>query len=566
MHTKISLPLILLLICSAALAAQDIRLIDSLYRVDAAINNTDNRQISTIYGSRGETVSFQVVIQTDTDLDSVDLYGTDLTLNTQTIAKENVVIFREHYMSIRTASPGAPISASRVPDALIPLRNPYTGEVNLGGTYPASGFKIFGGAHQAYWVDVIIPRDASNGTYSGEIVITNSGVEIARKIYTLVVWNSTLPLISSLKTSVGFSTRDQLETFYELTRWTEEEYETYRKFADCMLDHRLSFPYSRDMQVSSEADGKFAPITGQGKWDTRTVYKYYMVERGMTCVSLPMWDNWPVNDQLDTGRQEALRYMRTLLDFARRDRWDDRIYNYQVDEPSSQEDYDKVRAWGDLVHTADSRYKNLVTEQPQPENPNWGVLTDAVDTWVILPQLYLQSEVNKRLAAGDEVWLYTALVQDDYSPKWLMDYRPIEYRIYPWIIYALKLNGLMYWETTYWDENPDVWNDPASYIDDGRIMNGEGMLIYPGTVETVGYDGPVASMRLKWIRDGVEDFDLLTLKSKNDRSKVYNLAKQVGKDLKNWTTNTKKLMRIRKQIGEMITSGRIKRGFPYLGF
>ena len=42
--------------------------------------------------------------------------------------------------------------------------------------------------------------------------------------------------------------------------------------------------------------------------------------------------------------------------------------------------------------------------------------------------------------------------------------------------------------------------------------NGEGMLFYPG--EDAGIDGPIASIRLKNLRDGMEDYEYFTLLEK----------------------------------------------------
>ena len=50
------------------------------------------------------------------------------------------------------------------------------------------------------------------------------------------------------------------------------------------------------------------------------------------------------------------------------------------------------------------------------------------------------------LAKGDEVWSYNTEVQDPYSPKWEIDFAPINFRIQPGFInQSLHLTGLLYW-------------------------------------------------------------------------------------------------------------------------
>ena len=51
------------------------------------------------------------------------------------------------------------------------------------------------------------------------------------------------------------------------------------------------------------------------------------------------------------------------------------------------------------------------------------------------------------------------------------------------------------------------WN--TSWYKKELLYNGEGSLLYPG--RDAGYDGVVASLRLKALRDGIEDYELLAI-------------------------------------------------------
>lgn len=73
------------------------------------------------------------------------------------------------------------------------------------------------------------------------------------------------------------------------------------------------------------------------------------------------------------------------------------------------------------------------------------------------------------------------------------------------------LAGNLYWETVFWTryrdevrEKTDVYEgDPMHFPGD----NGDGYLVYPGDV--YGIDGPVGSIRLESIRDGLEEYEML---------------------------------------------------------
>jgi uncharacterized protein (TIGR03437 family) len=157
------------------------------------------------------------------------------------------------------------------------------------------------------------------------------------------------------------------------------------------------------------------------------------------------------------------------------------------------------------------------------------------------------------LQHGDELWSYNALVQDDYSPKWLIDFAPINYRIQPgFISQSLNLTGLLYWRVDNWSSDPwNQVNNTGTYSSNN--YPGEGLLVYPGY--QVGIDGVAPSMRLKWLRDGIEDYEYVQiLKLAGHTSDALALAASVGPDWRNWTRDVDKLLAVRAQIGQEIDS------------
>jgi hypothetical protein len=66
---------------------------------------------------------------------------------------------------------------------------------------------------------------------------------------------------------------------------------------------------------------------------------------------------------------------------------------------------------------------------------------------------------------------------------------------------------------SYWDQVDDPWTDPKT-LDrrkngKGAVYNGEGSLVYPA--RAVGYDGIVSSLRLKALRDSIQDYEYLAI-------------------------------------------------------
>ena len=69
---------------------------------------------------------------------------------------------------------------------------------------------------------------------------------------------------------------------------------------------------------------------------------------------------------------------------------------------------------------------------------------------------------------------------------------------------------LLYWGgMSYWRQVEDPWADPWTYGRPARVYNGEGTLVYPG--RAVGCDGVAPSLRLKALRDSIEDYEYLAI-------------------------------------------------------
>ena len=171
----------------------------------------------------------------------------------------------------------------------------------------------------------------------------------------------------------------------------------------------------------------------------------------------------------------------------------------------------------------------------------------------MLPKQFENATDNITLARekGCEIWTYNCLVQDSYSPKWLLDYKLINYRIHPGFInYYNDVDGFLFWSVANYGKLEDPWvrlNDNLS----GEVWNGDGILFYPS--EDIGIENSfVPSLRAKAIRDGFEDYELcFALEEQGINSKFY--VKEIATDFYNWTQDSEVLMSNRKILGNSVT-------------
>jgi hypothetical protein len=83
------------------------------------------------------------------------------------------------------------------------------------------------------------------------------------------------------------------------------------------------------------------------------------------------------------------------------------------------------------------------------------------------------------------------------------------------------MQGLLYWGSmSVWNDVDDPWTEPGTYDlrkrKEGPVFNGEGSLLYPGG--DVGYEGVAASLRLKALRDSIEDYEYLAILARMGRA------------------------------------------------
>jgi hypothetical protein len=212
--------------------------------------------------------------------------------------------------------------------------------------------------------------------------------------------------------------------------------------------------------------------------------------------------------------RDKLRSWLKAIDGAveRMDRPNVLFYFYLADEPNNWETYDFIRKWSKAIHEAQSVVKVLVTESTKPRNAIWGNLYGAVDIWCPLFPLFDPLGAASRQEHGETIWVYTALCQEDRTPWWHIDYPLLNYRVPAWIAWRYRIRGLLYWDMAHWKEVDDPWSEAWTYHHPqarGKVYNGEGTLVYPA--RAVGYDGIVPSLRLKALRDGIQDYEYLSI-------------------------------------------------------
>jgi len=529
-------------------------------RPEGAFRGADAAEVSA---ARGEVESFQIVVTaTGGNLRGITAEMSPLkSQGGAGLPAQNVTLYRAMFIPVRQSALQATEPPGLIADPLVPFVNPYTGtrvpeprwreKALEGARFGAVGFDLWQDRHQPLWVDVQVPKDAAPGDYRGTFTVRAQGAAPATIPVRVTVWDFTLPDGPTHENHFGgFS---YMARYHKLDENSEKYHQFEDRYIAAMAAHRLNPPLPRRLHPKVADDGAVVFDEATDRRITAFVERYHV-----TNVEVP---RAPVRDLLTTGRARALRYYEWWYTYLQKKGWAGRAYLYMLDEPNTKEAYDQVRQVGALIHEAAPNLRRLVVEQPYTQNPEWGSLDGAVDVWCPLFAFIDESAVRRVQAAGDTVWSYTALVQrapsyhpdhekvrSDHPPYWQIDFPVLSYRIAPWLNRRYGITGLLYWTTVCWTSPPrNPWDSPGFRVN----FNGEGMLFYPG--EDAGIEGPITTIRLKNLRDGMEDYEyFVLLEQRKGKAAVDEIVRTAVPTWGTWNQDPYELLKLRERLAREI--------------
>ncbi len=512
---------------------------------------------ASIKAAGNESESFQVVVSAvskNIRVISADL--SDLKGESGVIGKENLTLFREEYARVRRSSPRAQLPPGLYPDPLVPFINPATGKPiepfneyreKWGEPFIKSGyemypvpFDVWKGQSQQVWVDVFVPAGTAPGEYNGTFTVklgdvpeqSGQGVDsIATKSVSipvsLTVWDFTLPDGPSHRNHFG-SVSQIIPRLFGAEPNSPRALDIELNYCRMMADHRINPPIPAAFMPEIKPDGSLKIIP-----ERHQMLKKFLDDLHVTDFMIP---NAPFKDITGADKGKAINYYRSFYNYLKENGWEKRAYLYMLDEPNLKENYQTVLDMGKVVHEASPEIRCLVVEQTYKQDPSWPDIDPAVDIWCPLWSFIDSASIDSKLKHGDEVWSYTALsqrapryhpeynkVKDLDPPYWHIDAKLTSYRVATWLNWHYGITGLLYWSSVQIADTKtglmDPWLLPAFTESDSQF-NGGGHLLYPGV--PCGIDGPVSSMRLKNIRDSMEDWEYFEM-----------LGKLAGKDAVN---------------------------------
>jgi len=466
--------------------------------------------------ARNERESFQVAVL---PLKDKTLCGMTATLsplinaNGQKFPEESVKIFNVEY--VETTNACYPVAhLGWWPDPLLPMH-----PVDV----PAAETR-------AFWIEIRSPENIPAGNYQGALTIAGTNTEPFKINVNVEVWNFALPREQIVQTCTWLSSANCGKKYGK-----DRELEMYRVYADYFLDHKIN---PLELGKAYYKSNDYSVVTE----NLENGFKH-----GLARFEIPRLKG-----------EELKKY----CDYLKEKGWFDKamIYGYK-DEPHPR-DYPAFHKDSEAIRAIAPDLKIFMAESPNPG------LYGAVDIWwSSMPSDDMQA-IRNQLAGGKEVWWYRCGIPvrlEYYRPFYeypsdvLLDRPSIDIRILYLMIWKFQMTpATFFYCGMQWPKGFDKWpNEP--WLTSSWLWNGDGYMVYPGK------NGPLPSIRLECLMDGIEDFEYLNLlkgtleKSKNISAEDIEAAKKllaVPPELIVFTYHYNKdpnaLFSFRRQVAEMI--------------
>lgn len=557
-------------------------------------DNSDKGTVSYLLRmAKNEIEGVQAILYADTDMKGLKLYVTDF------VNKDGVTLTTDllwgYYFNVDGQDIVDPLPPVKYAEDLKPGDLDWNNGGNHAGAYipnyqKYNGFDIAAGQNQTFIIKAHTDKDTPAGEYTAVVtVMDKDGREVKRSTIFVWVWNFALPEETSCKTLADIS---WFAIYSNHRCYNGDDGLLYQLYYDYLLENRIcgyDIPYNK----------------GAGDFSDSRVLAYLNNPR-VTAFQALGWRKAVNNDLLDAGAvARAYEFLSQNSD------WLKKSYFYPIDEPNLAIDpqiLNKINQNGKILSENFPGYKLIV-----PMHLNGSVsggdyfsyVSESVTAWC--PHTFffntfseylanrkltyrLSAALEKKLgtfpdrmaaeqAGGDEVWWYVTRFPQEPEITLTMNTASINYRLLFWQQKLYNVDGFLYYSVTDWFDSPDF----APTIDDfpgydGPISGdgaptvarpiglnekhetdasypfnvyGNGVLMYVG--QNFGEYGPVGSYRLECVRDGIEDFEYLTLLTERyGKETVDLLICRLTTSLSKYTSDEAYFNEVRIALGNLL--------------
>lgn len=446
-------------------------------------------------------------------------------------------------------------------------------------------FDLTANKSQMFIIKVKSTADTPAGQYSATVKLKDSEGNVIKQanVYAYV-WDFTLPVAANCKTLTDLNEWAVIVgANREGTTQDGLEDDLYAKYYSYLLDNKVNcytLPYAKR--------GQF--------WDDRV--EQYMDDPRCTAFTL----FWKIHPNAMVNGKYLDDYLQVAYNrVSKKQEWLDKAYFYpdKGDEPLSAAALNNIKTWNaqftqyfgehkliipihynTTVSTNVDYFKYLENDVTVwcPKTYFFNTAADKAAYSKLYNNYYNKTMENKygvfadRMAKeqedGDEVWWYVTRFPHNPEITFSINDESVKHRILFWQSKLYNIDGVLYYMCNEWEDSKN-WTKKYEHAVNGTVVDtyGNGVLIYPGGAlqeyidkyGSDGYPGPIGSLRLESIRDGVEDYDYFTLLDEKYGDGTSDLMiKQITTALGEYSTDTEAFAKVREAVGNLLSGEKIE--------
>lgn len=391
---------------------------------------------------------------------------------------------------------------------------------------------------QPVWVTVEVPRDATVGTYQGDLALYADGRELSSYDLSITVHDVTVPdpAAGSFHLDVWMHP-DAVAAEHDVEAWTEQHWSLLDAYFDDLADasqRAITVPIVHEPWQREWLDGTWRPQTEtgfssmvewryDGEWSFGfdrfdrfvraarargvgpSISAYSMlVFRGPQRLSYYDETGAFVVDRYEAGdepwRRAWTAFLASFGDHLAGRGWLADTYLAFDERPAAEMDA-AMAVIEDAPHDFEERIR--IAGSP-----------DVADLAADLSVHYNHFPPDTDLIADRQEHGRTTTFYIAYPiahPRELSYSPPIETRMLPWIAAANDLDGVLRWSYNSWPN--DVFEHPVF-----RYPQGAEYFVYPGD------DGPLSSIRWELLKEGIGEYELARLADVDSDDEAFELA------------------------------------------
>lgn len=546
----------------------------------AVVNSVWNGNSINVWGAKNEVVAFNTILEAGASgANNVSVSFDTLTGPNGAVIKSapatgngvfdwtnrDIELFYVRYLQIKGLSN---MSYEHYDERHIPtrLRRPFTGEgYGTGGWldrpdhdkfYPdiavplelKSTFSIAPNENQSIWADIYIPKTATAGLYQGTLTVKENGTMTRQIPVSMTVRNFTLPEMPTTKTMVDITDSDINKRITGMawpnTGTTQDAMARLARDRYFAMAHRHKISLIDGDGSGDSPSAEWLPRLNGSLFTSANGYRGPGEGVGNNIYSIGTYGSW----NWQSGGESAMRlHSDNWVKWFEANAPATDYFLYLIDESNN---YAQTQQWASWIKNnpgPGSRLKSFATASLPDVVSSVPSLDIAASWFTVGNTATWQNAIASWTNQGKQFYLYNGKRPSNGS--FAIEDDGVALRELAWAQYKKGVSRWFFWDGTYYNDYQNGRGEtnvfqtaqtfgPASSFNNilgqtsGNYANGDGVLFYPGTdavypSESYGVTGPIASIRLKEWRRGIEDVDYIALAAKINPAKVQQIVAQM---------------------------------------